>query len=431
MPALDDALAIFRVVLIHGPRQSGKTTIAQSVAQQKKGTYWNLEEPDMRSAILDDPLRYLTHHPSPIVIDEIQMGGDNLVRRIKMLVDDNPTAGRFILTGSTNFLTIPNLSESLAGRVGIYDLLPLSMAEITDASRPLVRDWFDTPYGCPIGVSSWDTAPTRDHYMQWVCRGGYPEVLEIASTNGRSRWHQNYVTTVVKRDINTLSRIKIADMMDSLMLWAASHTSQEINIDASAKRLCINRRTLGLYLDWLETVGLVCQLRPWSRNQASRATHRKKMHLADTGLAASMLGVSPQSLSSTASPEVGNLLESFVVNEIRRQLTAEDSLTPYRVTCYHYRPHGGDGEVDLVLERNDGSTIGIEIKSTTTPQLHHTKQLQRLRDRVDKASPGSFKAGYLLHTGKPCLTISDRIHFRPIAALWRLPAPDQMQIDYR
>ena len=415
--ALADGLRHFRVVLLHGPRQSGKTTIARNLAQELGGTYWTLEDKATRSALRDDPLSCLLR-TGPVFIDEIQLGGDDLVRQIKIIVDDNRSPGQFFITGSTNFLTVPTLSESLAGRMGIYHLWPLSMTEIEDISGPQVHHWFDAPFGWDGDATTWETAPSRKEYFEWVCSGGYPEAMSLAA-RGRKQWQESYLATVVDRDIMALSRVRSSTAISRLMLWAAASTSQELNISKAANDLSLSRSVLMHYMEWVKSVGLIHQLDHWSRSHIARASKRPKLHWSDSGLAASMLGVTPEMLEPPTAVSAGPLLETFVVNEIVRQLAAANPLSPVSVRYSHFRPHGQGGEVDLVLERGDGNMVAIEIKATSTPQPHHMKHLRWLRDRMDRASPSSFKAGYLLHTGKSCLTISDRLHFRPIAALWR------------
>ena len=127
---LDDSLEASRVVVLHGARQSGKTTLARQVAQRRGGSYVTLDDDASRLAALDDPLEYLSGLRAPAVIDEVQLGGDRIVRAVKRLVDDSGERGRFLLTGSTNFLTVPTISESLAGRARILRLFPLTQAEL-------------------------------------------------------------------------------------------------------------------------------------------------------------------------------------------------------------------------------------------------------------------------------------------------------------
>ena len=421
---VESAVRHFRVVLVHGPRQSGKTTLSKIVADKMGGTYWSLEDDTTRSAILDDPQHYLTNYPAPIVLDEIQQGGDRVVRHIKMQVDEDPSPGRFLITGSTNFLTVPTISESLAGRVAICDLWPLSAAEMTGAAEPQVHKWFNAPFGWDRRTIKWDAAPSREDYFRQACEGGYPEVMALAPRN-RRRWFDGYLQTVTARDILALSRIRSDADLNALLLWAAAATSQELNIARTSQKLGISPPTLRSYLEWLETVRLVQRLWSWSRNHVAKAAKRPKIHVTDTGLVAALLGIDSSALSSPSSTISGALLESFVVNEVTRQLSAADHP---RVRLSQFRDRNGRYEVDLVLEQGDGAMIAMEVKATSSPAAQHVETLTWLRDKMDRADPGSFKAGYLLHTGKTCLTISDRIHLRPIAALWLEPEPEQLPL---
>ena len=211
--------------------------------------------------------------------------------------------------------------------MGIYHLWPLSMTEIEGINGPQVHHWFDAPFGWDSDAITWDAAPSRKEYFEWVCSGGYQKAMSLAA-RGRKQWQESYLATVIDRDIQALSRVRSSTAISRLMLWAAASTSQELNISNAAKDLSLSRSVLMHYMEWVKSVGLIHQLDHWSRNH-------------------------------------------------------------------------------------------IEIKATSTPQPHHMKHLRWLRDRMDRASSSCFKAGYLLHTGKSCLTISDRLHFRPIAALWR------------
>lgn len=424
LSVVESAVRHFRVVLIHGPRQSGKTTLSKLVADKMGGTYWSLEDDATRSAVLDDPLHYLADYPTPVVLDEIQQGGDRVVKHIKMQVDENPTPGRFLITGSTNFLTVPTISESLAGRVAICDLWPLSAAELTGTAGSQVHKWFDAPFGWDRRTIRWEEAPSRNDYFRQACLGGYPEAATLTPP-ARQRWFDGYLRTVTARDIMALSGIRSDADLNALMVWAAAATGQELNIAPTAQKLGISPPTLRSYLEWLETVRLVHRLWPWSRNHVAKAAKRPKLHVTDTGLVAALLGIDSSALSSPSSTISGALLESFVVNEVTRQLSAADYP---RVRLSQFRDRYGRREVDLVLEQGDGSMIAMEVKATSSPAGQHVETLKWLRDRMDRVDPGSFKAGYLLHTGKTCLTISDRIHLRPIAALWLEPEPEQLPL---
>ncbi len=208
---IQDALEWSRVVLLHGARQCGKSTLAQEIAENAGGTYVSLDDATQLELAQTDPVSYLSNQRHPLAVDEVQLGGDRLIRAIKHLVDADPTPGRFLLTGSTNFLTVPTISESLAGRIQIFRLWPLSEAELV-GSQPLeITSWFDDQQQMPPV-----TAMTRSEYLELVCRGGYPEIVHL-TPNRRRSWFRSYIETVTQRDIASLVDIRKTTALLALM----------------------------------------------------------------------------------------------------------------------------------------------------------------------------------------------------------------------
>ena len=414
---LSEALEWARVVVLHGARQSGKTTLARAVAGERGGTYVTLDDQQVLDAALADPHTFVRAYPAPLVIDEVQIAGQRLVRAIKMAVDSDEAPGRFLLTGSTNFLTVPTIGESLAGRATILRLWPLSRAEIEgvpsgegDAGVPgVIGRWFHGRFG---GASAPETG--RDEYLEMICAGGYPEALRLGP---RAHWFDSYVETVLGRDIVALGDIRRAALLPRLVQLAAASTATEINIAGWAQRLGADRATVESYLGWLRTVFLVHELPPWTRSRVARVVRRPKLHLTDSGLAAALMGVDVAALRPPTATATGPLLETFVVGEIARQVGAAAS----RVALYHYRDNAGR-EADLVLERADGAVVAVEVKATASPRAADLRHVAALRDRLDAAEPGAFRAGILLHAGTGAFGIGDRLYSAPIATLWSGPA---------
>lgn len=404
---VEEALEVFRVVVLHGARQSGKTTLARQIAQERGGTYQTLDNEATLEAALDDPRLFLTTHPSPLVVDEIQLGGDRLVRAAKIIVDENPTPGRFLFTGSTNFLTVPTISESLAGRAAILRLHPLSEAERCGTSPGAVQRWFDREFNLAR-----PSELTRDDYMHRVCRGGYPATTDM-SPQQRWNWFSSYVQTVTQRDLTTLADIRRTGVLEQITQWVAASTSTELNVAQATSRLGVNRQTFTSYLDWLATVFLAEQVPSWSRNQIERTVRRPKLHITDTGLATALLGLDASALSSQNSTMAGPLLESFVVSEIARQ--QDSANVPGRI--HYWRDRDGH-EVDIVIERPSGEVIAIEVKATGSPTARMLSHAAWLRDKLDRVEPDMFRAGVLLHTGSQTLKIGDRLYLAPIDSLW-------------
>ena len=410
---VEEALDYSRVVMLHGARQSGKTTLAEMIAEDRRGTYVSLDDDDLREGVLADPVAFLASQSYPLVIDEAQRGGDRMIVAVKRLVDQDRTPGRFLLTGSTNFLTVPNISESLAGRVQIFRLGPLSEAELAGTRSAEIDSWFE---GGPALYPATDL--TRADYFARVCRGGYPEVIGL-DPNQRRHWFANYVETVVQRDIATLADIRKAASLPRLLRWVASCTSSQINQSDASRELEVSRPVVTSYLEWLQTVFLIHEIPAWSRNLSSRTSRRPKVHVTDTGLAASLMGVDLHALASPTAPASGPLLETFAVNEIAHQLAA----SRHGYTLHHWRNHQDrkyrGREIDLIIEAPNGAVVAIEVKATSSPSADAVNHLRWLRDKLDTSNPGTFRSGILLHTGPFTLSAGDRLHLRPLNCLWR------------
>lgn len=406
-PRVEDALGWARVVMLHGARQSGKTTLARAVVESRGGTYISLDDEAQRSLAEADPITYLVSQRHPLAVDEVQLGGDRLIRAVKQLVDAEQTPGRFLLTGSTNFLTVPNISESLAGRVQVFRLSPLSEAELAGTRPTEIDQWFEgMPRLAPV------TPIDRDEYLARLCRGGYPEAAGLDSS-ARRRWFRSYIDTVVQRDIAALADIRKTAALPALLQWTAGLTSSQVNLSDAARKLQTSRPAITSYFEWLHTVFLVHELPAWTRSLTSRPARRPKFHLTDSGLAASLLGADPDSLAPPTATATGPLLETFAANEISRQLSASDR----HVRLSHYRD-SHDREIDLILEGDDGGVVAVEIKATRSPTSGQIHRLAWLRDKLNAVAPGSFRAGVLLHTGEQSGRIGERLYLRPINCLW-------------
>lgn len=222
---------------------------------------------------------------------------------------------RAVLSGSTRFLTVPTLSESLAGRAAVIVLWPFSVAERTGFRPEFVDRVFSEPesllHASPASI-------TRHEYLRLACAGGFPEAVALRSARSRARWFSSYLTTVTQREVLDMSRIRHVDLLPRLFRLLAALTAQELNVSALVRDLGIDDDTVRSYLPLLETVFLLHRLPAWSRNLTARVKRRPTMHLTDTGLAAWLMEQGADALARPGNPAAGALLETLVVNELTK-----------------------------------------------------------------------------------------------------------------
>lgn len=397
-------MATSRVVGLLGARQVGKSTLARQVARARRGTYRTLDDPVALDAARRDPEAFLDER-SPLVIDEFQRGGDDLLRAIKRRVDEDPRTGRFLVTGSTRFTAVSSLSESLAGRIALVELHPLSQGEIRRTAERFLARLFGRPDDLRRGGAP---ALTPAQIFQAVCSGGYPEARRLTE-RGRSLWFDGYAQTVTERDVREIANVQRVEDVSRLLRILAARTAQELNLNDVASDLALPRSTLAGYLPLLESLYLVHRVPPWSRNLTSRVSKHPKVHLVDSGLAAHLMGVGWRALDRVDHPARGPLLETFVVGELRRQLSWADMT----LEVLHFRDRNGP-EVDIVLEARDGRVAVIEVKASRSPRAVDFRTIDLLRERLGDR----FTHGVLLHLGPDTASFGDRRTALPISALW-------------
>ncbi len=400
-----DTVAARRVTVVTGPRQAGKTTLVQS--QLGSGTLRSLDDQGTVNAAVADPAGFLALGTRPLVIDEVQRAGEPLVRAIKLAVDRDPGPGQFVLTGSSNFLTVPTISESLAGRAGFVEVWPFTQGEISGQPDRFI----DRALTGPAAFGAYQPGRfSRRDLLERACTGGYPEVHRLAARQ-RPGWFRDYVLTTIERDVVQLSGIrKVAEMGQLLRLFAA-RTGCELVMQGIIDDAPLERQAVYDHRAWLEIIHLITTLPAWSRNLTRRVKRHPKIFLTDPGLAAWLLGKTPDALDDPSDPATGQLVETFVFDELRRQLTwaATD------VTLYHWQDRSG-AEVDIVLEAADGRVAAIEIKTGQTAKPEWFRWLGQMRDTIaDK-----FMTGIALYAGNDVLPFGDRLIAAPISSLWEL-----------
>lgn len=402
-PALDRALADNPVVLIHGPRQCGKTTLAQVVGDTRGFAYFSFDDAVVLGAASSDPVGFIADLPERTILDEVQRV-PGLFSSLESAVDRDRRPGRFLLTGSTNVLLVPKLADSLAGRMEVLRLHPLAQCELAGHRPRFLDALFDGRFEARrYGRLGRDLAAR-------VVAGGYPAALARSAPSRRATWYRDYVESLVQRDVRDLARIAALDALPRLLTLAAGQTARLINMSDLAAPFQSSRQTIKAYTTLLERVFLLEQLPPWHSNRSSRLVKTPKLHVGDTGVACALLGLDDDALWEDRAT-LGQLMETFVFQELRRQASWRDD----HVCFHHFRDKDGV-EVDLVVERSGRAVAGIEVKASATVTSADFRGLRKLQ----AATGDRFVAGVVLYDGDASVGFGQGLYAVPIRALWEL-----------
>ncbi|MBB5787623.1 ATP-binding protein [Jiangella mangrovi] len=405
-PRLDEQLRSFRAVVVNGPRQAGKSTLLHMHTKEHGGTYRSLDDPQWLTAATDDPTTFVSTGDRPLRIDEVQRGGNDLVLAVKAAVDRSREKGQFVLSGSSNFLTVPSLSESLAGRVGFVETWPFTVSERTGAPP----DFCDLAFEDPRSLLRAPTSPwTRSDYLALICSGGYPEAVELREARARRQWFDSYLRSVVTRDVRSFARLQHATRVPRLLELVAARAGSITVVADVARSLEISTETARTYLGYLGIVYLTVDLPAWSTNLTTKAARTPKTYVSDPGLAAHVVRVNADGLQRPGHPALGGLTETFAATELIRLRGAASTA----FDLHYFRDRDGR-EIDFVLESWDGRVVAIEVKASATPKSADARHLRWLRDKLGDRMRG----GIVLHLGENAISLGDDIVAVPLSALW-------------
>lgn len=416
---LTEVLADTPVVLLHGPRQCGKTTLARAVTEPLGYGYLSFDDDNAARAARLDPQGFVADLPPRMVLDEIQRVPE-LFTSIKAVVDQNRMPGRFLLTGSANVLLLPKLADSLAGRMEVLRLHPMAQAELAGSAGTAAT--VQTGQKPPAFLNALFTAKfetggfERARYTRQgpqlaarIAAGGFPAAL--ARTPRRAKaWYSAYVESLAQRDVRELARISSLDVLPRLLQVAADQTAQLFNLSSLAGPFQLSRPTIGDYVGLLERVFLLDSLASWHPKPLNKLIKSPKLHMADTGLACALLRLDAETLN-TDRQRLGQLLETFVLQELRRAASAWDEAIDF----FHFRSRD-DYEVDVVLERGPNAVAGVEVKASGTVREADFRGLKKLQEI---AGP-NFVCGVVLYDGDTCLRFGEGMFAVPISALWEM-----------
>lgn len=393
-----EALKDTPAVLVNGPRQSGKTTLVRQFAQAM--SYHTLDDPATLQAALQDPVGFV-RTLDRAVLDEIQRA-PQLMLALKMSIDQDRRPGRFLLTGSANILALPQIADSLAGRMETHTLLGLSQAELQARpndflQRAQAQDW--------PRLQPQPSPPTP--LQERVLAGGYPEMRERATLARQQAWARAYVIHVIERDVQDVAQVDQLTQMPKLLGLLATQCAQLLNYTQLGAQLGLNGKTADKYIGILERLFLVQRLPAWSRHEGNRLVKTPKLHFLDAGLQAALTRLTPD-LLLTQRERWGATLETWVHAELRKALALSDD--PWYLS--HYRDKD-QVEVDFILENPLRQIIGIEVKAAASVGPQDFKGLRRLRAQTG----GDFITGIVLYDGTHALPFGEGLWAVPLSAL--------------
>lgn len=401
-PVVREALTDTPVVCVVGPRQSGKTTLVQHLAPDR--AFFSLDENNYYQTASLDPSGFVAALPDAVTVDEVQRV-PSLLPAIKRAVDRSRRPGRFLLTGSANLLLLPTVTESLAGRMEIVQLQPLTEAEKEHKNGQFLIALLQGALKPNIRPETTTAGPTL---AERLVAGGYPEPLTRSPVRAR-QWHRQYLRGIIERDVREVARVRDARELARMLELLALRSAQLFNASNLANDLGVHRETVEHYVTVLERLFLVRRLPAWHRNTAKRLIRSPKVHLLDSGLAATLADLTVADWLNNRD-RMGNLLESFVV----QQLSAQAAWTDPDLRFWHYRDKDRV-EVDAVITRGR-KTWGIEVKAAASVTSRDGRGLARLADQCGK----DFERGILFYEGRDIFPLTDkRMLAVPLSELWR------------
>ncbi len=396
---LHEAMKDTPVILIIGPRQTGKTTLVKKLT--RKGIrYLTLDDETTLAAALQDPTGFI-RELGRAVIDEIQRA-PTLLLAIKKSIDENRRPCRFILTGSSNVMTMPIVADSLAGRMETLSLLPLAQCELSGHST----NWLDRIFAHKTPHTNKKCIGQK--LVEKVIYGGYPEVLHRLSTRRKAVWIKQYLNALIQRDVHDISNINKIDSLPRFLRALAMTSGQLCNYSKIGGQVALGGKTVNTYITLLEQMFLLQRVEAWSANQLKRVVKKPKLHFIDSGILAQLINLRPDTQPQNRQL-FGKALESFIYGELRKQATFSD----IEYSFYHYRDRD-QLEVDFVIEDEKGQVIGIEVKASATVTPSDFKGMHQLASACGDA----LVKGLVLYDGTETLAFGDKFSAVPISSLW-------------
>jgi predicted AAA+ superfamily ATPase len=401
---IEDALKTRRVIVLSGPRQCGKTTLAKEYAKGKN-IYRTLDDLALLESARMDPHGFVHHDDNLLIIDEIQRAPE-LLQAIKMDVDKNQKKGRFLLTGSANIQSIPSAKESLAGRVRHLRLRPLSQGEIEGSTSTFLRRMFQSSI---TSSNNNVTGFMKSDYIDFAIQGGYPEPLTLSKWKHKKEWYEDYLNSLILKDLKDISNIKKTDSVKNLINVMGAWSSKFIDLNAIGSGLSLSRASLLSYVNSLEMLYLIERLPAWSKTHYDRVGKKEKLFMVDAGLMSHLLNWTKDKILFDGNA-IGILIETFVFNQLSVLIDVDEDY--YQM--FHYRDKD-KREIDFIIENEQGDLIGIEVKAGSSISYDSFKHMHWFKENLAKDK--NFK-GIILYAGEHAIPFKNNFWALPISDLW-------------
>lgn len=401
------SLEAFPVVYIAGPRQSGKTTLAQHIATTRhKAKYITFDDIQIRAAAQRDPDAFLRSLDGPVVLDEIQLV-PQLYRPLKIIVDENRRLknggrGAFLLTGSASIMALPKLSDALVGRMALHTLLPLSAEEVQKnhndsfIDNAFFREWaFEQK--------------NQEDIISMMIRASFPEMLTLKNYSIRYEWCNGYINTILQRDVRALMEIEKLDALPDMLRLLATRTGGILNESTLSSDVELNHITAKKYRMLLEGLFLTQTIPAWSNNLGKRLIKAPKVYINDMNLISYLLKIDLDNLPQENPKLFGHVLENFVGVELAKQITFSKT----RCSLYHYRTSSNQ-EIDFILEGPQNHVVGVEVKSNSKVSARDFKHLEALKNDLGQ----KFRRGFVLYQGNDVVPFGEDMWAVPVSSLW-------------
>lgn len=401
---LIDSLNDTSVILIIGARQVGKSTLVQSLdIENYQPNYLTFDDLTILSAATTNPRAFIESIETPVIFDEVQRVPE-IFLPIKEVVDKKREAGSFLLTGSANVLLLPKIADSLAGRMEVLPLYPLSQGEIEGRKETFIELICADNLKLPKFIDT----ESREKLFERILTGGYPEVLKRKAEKRRRAWFNSYITTILQRDVRDMANIEGISDLPRLLSVLAARAVGLINYADISRASGLPQTTLKRYLTILKSLFLIEEIPSYSGNLTRRLVKSPKLIFTDTGLLTFLQNLTWEKIKFEPSL-AGLILENFIFGEIRKQQSWSD--IPFEIL--HFRT-SNDREVDIILELPNGEVVGIEIKSGASVSNKSFRGLRVLEETLGK----KFKRGIVLYTGDKAVAFDKNMFAMPINLLW-------------